>query len=68
MGVAVVADLEPVGGDAAQDAGMLQPVLADDEEGCRRVLLFKDVEDLRGHVRVGPIIESQRDIAGVGRA
>jgi len=68
VGVAVIADLEPVGGDAAQNGGMLKSVLADDEEGCGGVLLFKDVEDLRGNVRVWPIIESQRDIAGLGCA
>ena len=38
-------------------------VLADDEEARMNALLLEDVEDLRRPVRVGPVVEGQRELA-----
>ena len=59
--VGVAADLVPLGDDPFEQTALGQRILADDEEGRGHALALEDVEDLRRPLRVGPVVEGQRD-------
>ena len=68
MAVAMVADLVAVGDDPLQQAGMLQRILADDEEGAGDMMLFQHRQDFRRPGRVRAVIEGQRQHLGLAAA
>ncbi len=61
----VVADLVTFTVDALHDADVLLGFFADHEEGALDVVLLEDVEDLRGPVGIGAVVEGERDLARV---
>ena len=63
MGIGVVADLMAFGQHPLHQAGMRLHVGADHEEGGGHVLVLQDVQDRRRPVRIGPVIEGQRQLA-----
>ena len=65
MGVGVVADLVAFADDALHDADVLSGLGADEHEGAFDVFLFEDVEDFRGPLGVGAVVEGDGDFVGV---
>ncbi len=68
MGIGMVADIVAILDHLPQQGRVTDRLFADDEEGCRHVLLFQDLEDLRRPAAVRPVVEGQgqlaRNIAG----
>ena len=65
VGVGMIAQLEPVRHDPAQDDRMLKRVFADDEECSRRVFHLENIEHLGRPLRIRSIIKSQRNLLGI---
>ena len=63
MRIGVAADLMPFVDHPLQEAALGKRIFTDDEEGRGYALALQHVEDLRRPLRVGPIVERQRDLA-----
>ena len=64
MGKRMIANLVTLINHAPQQLGMGLTILAHHKEGRRDVLAFQNIEDRRRPLRVGSIIEGDRDRAG----
>ena len=60
----VIAHFMPLGQDALHQPRMRFHIRADDEEAGLNMLGLQNVEDLRRPVRIGSVIESQRQLLG----
>ena len=61
VGIGVAADLMTLADHPLEKAALGQRILADDEEGRGNVLRLEDVENPRSPVRIGAVVEGQRD-------
>ena len=61
----MVANNVPLGGDAAGDCRFLADVAADEKEGRLHPVLGKNIQEMPGMRIVGPVIESERELAWV---
>ncbi len=62
----VVADLVPFVVNAARQRGVVVRLNANEEEGCGRVLALQHIENFRGPLRIGTVVEGDRDLFGRG--
>ena len=61
MGERVVAELEPLTVEVANDIGVARDLAPDDEERGRDVKRAQRGRDLRGPPRIGPVVEGERN-------
>ena len=62
MIIGVVADLVPLGHDSPNEIGIFLRVDPDEEEGRLDSVRLQNVEHLRRPLRIGPVVEGERDL------
>ncbi len=65
VGEGVVADLVAFTVEALEQAEVVLGLFADDEEGSGDLVFLEDVEDLRGPLGIGAVVEGEGDLLGV---